>query len=113
MNTLAQGTRWELKGDNVQPSILLLTMVDQGKSFPAFDPLTGQAIAESLVAVLDGKFREPIQSNGHIFRVARHELGAWLKVDDGGDGNCRETALLFEEASDLSLRMLAVIRRNR
>jgi hypothetical protein len=75
MNTLAQGTRWELKGDSIQPSILLLTMVDQGKSFPAFNPLTGQAIAESLVAVLDGKLREPIRSNGDIFRVARHELG--------------------------------------
>jgi hypothetical protein len=111
MNTLAEGTRWVLKGDSVKPSILLLTMLDQGKAFPAFNRQTAEAIAESLVAVLDGKQRGPIESNGDIFRVARHELGAWLNVDDGGDDDCRQAAFYFEEATDLAFRLLAVIRR--
>ena len=65
----------------------------------------------SLVAVLDGKQRGPIKSNGDTFRVARHELGAWLKVDDGDDDDCREAAFYFEEATDLAFKLLAVIRR--
>jgi hypothetical protein len=60
---------------------------------------------------VDGKQRDPIQSNGETFRIARHELGAWLKVEGGGDDDCREAAFLFEEATDLAFRLLAVIRK--
>jgi hypothetical protein len=105
MDTLAEGTRWELKGDSKRPSILLLTMLDQGKPFPTFNRQTGEAIAESLVAVMNGKHRDPIQADGRTFRITRHELGASLKIEDVRDDTCREAAFLFEEAADLALKL--------
>jgi hypothetical protein len=110
MDTLAEGTRWVLKGDSSSPSILLLTMLDQGKPFPAFDRRTGEAIADSLVAVMNGKHRDPIQADGRTFRIARHELGASLKIEDGHDDICREAAFLFEEAADLAFKLSRTIR---
>jgi hypothetical protein len=107
---LAQGDRWELTGEANNNPTMVLTILDQGKSFPPFRQLIAQGIAENILDVINGRSSTPIESSSDLFEVTKHRLGICLRVKPERDGQCNEVVLSCDEGRDMAKNIFRVIR---
>lgn len=109
-NVLTQGNRWELTGEASNNPTMVLTILDQRKSFPPFRQLVAQGIAESILGVIEDRSSAPIESGSDLFEVRKHPLGVYLDVKPAKDDQCNEVILSCSDGRDMAEKISRVIR---